>query len=445
MKLIIRIPNNNIPERKYIIYVLINQFLKLSPNISIDTNITDTEIIVNNSKIIFKDYFFSNNPEKLSYLKFENIPKNLSFLKTNKFSEQINIPIIYGKDFISEKNNEIICHIDIFASSFFMLTRWEEILLSKDKYSRCDENEMLVIKQDIYNRPIVNEYTELLRGMIEYISKQTIPITQEYKLKITHDVDAIYRYDSIKKYIKAIAGDILYRKNPFLVFKTTYDFIKSSINKKNDPYNTFDFLINTSNEFNLKSHFYFIPSNLGELDARYTLQSNKVNKIIEHIKNKKHIVGLHGSWNGYNNDEIFENELHRFKPHEIYEGRQHYLRFENPKTWQIWENNNLKIDSTLGFSAKNGFRCGTCYEFRVFDVINRKILNLIEQPLIFMDTASVQTNTYSVKAISDELKNLSSIVKKYKGTFIFLWHPNNLNNEWQELAKNYKMFIKTII
>lgn len=39
----------------------------------------------------------------------------------------------------------IYCGADIFASSFFMLTRREELVINKkDQYGRCDENEMLV-------------------------------------------------------------------------------------------------------------------------------------------------------------------------------------------------------------------------------------------------------------------------------------------------------------
>ena len=53
-------------------------------------------------------------------------------------------------------------------------------------------------------------------------------------------------------------------------------------------------------------------------------------------------------------------------------GRQHFLRFEVPTTWQIWEDANMEWDSTMGYADKKGFRCGTCYSYGVFKYIDKE-------------------------------------------------------------------------
>jgi hypothetical protein len=122
--------------------------------------------------------------------------------------------------------------------------------------------------------------------------------------------------------------------------------------------------------------------------------------------------------------------------------RQHFLRLQIPQTWQIIEQNQIKFDSTLGYSNSAGFRAGTCYEFRIFDIIKRKTLELIEFPLIAMDTAIFNNIDNKTEIISHFLE-MKQIVKKYKGNFVFLWHNNNFNSfEWYKYSNDYeKIFI----
>jgi len=78
-----------------------------------------------------------------------------------------------------------------------------------------------------------------------------------------------------------------------------------------------------------------------------------------------------------------------------------------------------------------GFRCGVCYEYSVFDILNRKRLNLKEKPLIVMEGSFVtyQPNT-TPKEMENKIKNLISEVKKYNGEFVYLWHNSSFYGSW---------------
>ena len=441
--MIIKIPNNNIPERKYIIDVLFSEFFGI--DCEIETYDGKNYIIkFHDKEIEIKDAFFDNFREELSYLKKENIPEKVIFSE-NQFIPEANIPIIYGNSDIEVAENKIFCGIDIFASSFFMLTRWEEYVISeKDKHGRTPDELQLSIRNNFHERPLVNEYLEMLRNMFRFLGIE-IENKHQYKAKITHDVDFFARYDKFTKLIKAFVGDIFKRKKLKRAVNTVKTYFQIKKGKSNDPYDTFDYLMNLSEKIGLKSRFYFIPTVNGEEDAQYNINNEAVVKTMQKIKSRGHIVGIHGAYRSYNSEDLFHKELKRFPEGiKITEGRQHYLRFDNPETWQIQQNAGLKFDGTMSFINHIGFRAGTCYEYALFNILTRKKLVLKERPLIFMEQAA--RKKYPDKELFfSKFAILRNRVKKYEGNFVILWHNNNFNiDEWEDYKEIYEHIIRTL-
>jgi len=124
----------------------------------------------------------------------------------------------------------------------------------------------------------------------------------------------------------------------------------------------------------------------------------------------------------------------------LFFGRAHFLRFEIPTTWQIWEDAKMQWDSSLSYADKEGFRCGVCYEYSVFNILTRKKLDLKEKPLIVME-GSFSTYQPNIKADEMEVKitTLINRVKQYNGDFVFLWHNSSFNTyEWKKYQNIYK-------
>jgi len=90
---------------------------------------------------------------------------------------------------------------------------------------------------------------------------------------------------------------------------------------------------------------------------------------------------------------------------EITEGRQHYLRFSVPETWQNWEDAGLKVDSSMNYAGYEGYRCGTASAFPVFNVKTRRQLKLLERPMVLMDTNPIMHN---FNDISKDYKEVNS-------------------------------------
>lgn len=429
----ILIPNTFVPERLYIIDVILNEFLGIDYNSEI-YNGKDYELqFENNFKITVKDFFWSNIDEKNGYQLQKYIPTNIEFY-SNENCPEPNMPIIYGKPEIQFSDKSITCYIDIFASSFFMLTRWEEaVYKQKDKYQRFPDILSLAQKFNFFSRPIVNEYTELLWNLLQkagYLQPRKI---HKYEVIPTHDIDFLLKFNNLYSLTKAIAGDIIKLKSFKRAWKTVLDYRKIKLHKKNDPFDTFDYLMDISEHYNTKSHFYFIPGKLGEKNINYNILSQKTINIIKHIQNRLHLVGMHASFGSYKNLEQMKKEKERLHQivENIEESRQDYLRFENPTTWQFLNQVGIKIDSTLGFANTNGFRAGTCYIYSVFDIINRKKLQIKEMPMIFMEQAGIRSNP-NVEHFKSNILHLKEKVRKYNGKFVILWHNNNIRNPYFE-------------
>lgn len=431
-------PYNFEPEKKYIIDILLSEFLGLSYELQF-VNTSDYQIIINNKKIVFKDIFFMNFTEDAGYLNKQNIPENIRFTK-NEFIVEDDIPVIFGTNEFLVSNN-IFCGIDIFASSFFMLTRWEEFaIIQKDAHNRFPCELSLAQKNNFHHRPVINEYVEMLWNMLKHIGCNKKRKQHKFEIIPTHDIDFFRQFPTFSKGIKNVLGDLIKRKSITLAFDTFKRFIQTKFFKKKDPFDTFNLLMDISEKHNLKSHFYFIAGRVGEEDVHFNFTTDEVKKTIKQIHERGHIVGIHGGYSSYDEVEQFQKEIKRFEQFDvkITEGRQHFLRFKNAHTWQIHEQCKVKYDSTIGYTNTSGFRAGTCYEYPVFDIINRQQLNLIERPLIFMETVSQKK--YSKPAdFKNQLLSLKSTVQKYNGQFVVLWHNSNINSLlWQKYFSFYK-------
>ena len=412
MNLIIKIPNNNIPERRYILDVLFKEFLGLDFTLEVGSN--DYEIILpNQKKLIIKDTFFNKYPSDLEYLHIKNIPKSIK-------------------------------ELDIFSASFFMLTRWEEYVnKNRDTYNRFPAIESLAHREGFLDRPIVNEMLEELRLQLLSLDSSLEFKQKKYELVLTHDVDEIRFWKSKKQLFRLIIGDIVKRKDISLVIDRIREYYEVSKGYIKDPYDTFDWLMEQSENIGVQSRFYFMSGGITQYDNRYDIKQQK--QLIEKIKSRGHIIGIHPSYNAYNDFEQFKKEkelLEKVCECNIDEGREHYLRFEVPTTWQIWEDNGMSIDSTCGYADKEGFRCGTGDKFSVFNILTREKLKLKERPLIYMDDNRAKGNRILDKNLL--VQNILNLIKKCqhsRSKCTILFHQSIFATE----EINYKEVYETVI
>ncbi|MDF1576020.1 MAG: hypothetical protein P1P86_12605 [Bacteroidales bacterium] len=187
----IQIPNNNVPEREYIIDAIFTGYLGLSYSLHINEAVRDYVVQIHENELAIKDSFFSSYPAPLSYQVREALPERIGFA-SNVFTTEKDIPVIYGNDEIVETENTIIVGIDIFASAFFMLTRWEEYVHERrDEHARFKGEDSIAFQYGFLHRPVVNEYVEMLWNLMRRMGYQGRRVERSFELFLTHDVDAL--------------------------------------------------------------------------------------------------------------------------------------------------------------------------------------------------------------------------------------------------------------
>jgi hypothetical protein len=204
-----------------------------------------------------------------------------------------------------------------------------------------------------------------------------------------------------------------------------------------DINNTYDYLMDKSEAKSLKSAFYFMASCLNKkYDSNYSLQDPWIRQLLQRIHHRGHEIGLHPSYDTFQDPQKTSEELQFLQKicqdeniqQEKWGGRQHFLRWEAPATWRNWDIAGLDYDSTLGFADRSGFRCGTCYDFRVYDIQERRQLKLRERPLIVMEGTLLGENYLGLDhdLAWTQIRRLIAACQLFSGEFVLLWHNSHL-------------------
>lgn len=408
----------SLPEKKYVFHVLLKEFLGLDFTTK-QTDIEQTIVELNNSsQIIFNNDFFNSLNNSYSSSKLPKLPIQIE-------SDFGTVTSLYGTSKLKISKNKIHCGGDIIASTFFMLTRWEEMLKTKrDKHNRFPASESYAHKNNLLLRPIVNEYVEFFWKILRHLGLRETRLKKNFTIIPTHDVDLPKMWWNVKDFYTSLLGALVKRRS-IEEFKHLINLYSQKKIKKKDPFDTFDQLMDLSEKNGLTSHFFFMSGGTSNKDNFYKISHPFVKSLIRKIRKRGHKIGFHPSYNSYNNLELFKKEknlLEEVAEQEINFGRQHFLRFDVTKTWSIWNDANMKWDSTISFADHVGFRSGVCYPFSTYDLLNRKKLDLIERPLIVMDGSLVTYQKSNLKKSIQLVQVLKSRVKNYNGEFVFLWH-----------------------
>lgn len=438
----IHVNSKNISEKKYTLEILLGEFLGLQFNFinDLDDNTYQIEL-PNGNVLMLNDYFWSETKGELDYLNKRYLPNEIKFLNSQFCFEQ-NLPVLYGKPEIKIENGKISCEVDLIAGAFLFLSRWEEYVSEDlDEHGRFRYKNSLACKFNLVHRPVVDEYTEFLWNMLKYLNPELERKERYYTPIITHDIDSPLRLMNLRMLRNSFFRNLLKRKNFMNAFRDIPVYLLNKINPKFDLGYSYDILMNASEAIGVKSNFFFINSPRTKYDPGYDNSSKIMQEIFNKIKFRGHIIGIHASYYSTENPDIWKNEyleLCEKTDTKIKNGRHHYLRFRVPYTWQIWEDNDLETDHTLGFAEMEGFRCGTSFSYSVFNFLTRKKLKLKESPLIFMEVSVTEYQKLDMPdQFRQKLENIVNIVKKYNGQFVFLYHNSFFDTRFLTLDRYY--------
>lgn len=432
MRLIVRTAPVFQREKEYIINVVFEHFLGIEVQILWDAQEPDYAISIegeDTAPLVLRNDLLSAKNEH-NWLKPEMLPQLplcTLYVESSALYEadRKSIKVLYGNA------GEGLSGVDFLGSIFFCISLFEECVGKEvDRFERYLYTQSVLYQEDLLARPIVNEYLELLYAFL----KRHLPGLQRkersYSVVLSHDIDSPFANNyGWWNFLRSCGADIIIRRSPSLFFKRVS--AKLSGNFRQDPHFTLEYLMNVSEQNGLQSTFNFIPIHGGGgINGCYDIDSDWFREIVLQIEERGHYVGVHPSFDTYLNAEKVKAEFEKLRSvcakaglrQKVWGGRQHYLRFKNPDTWRNWATMGADYDSTVGSESYLGFRAGTCYEYPVFDLIERRRLELIEYPLIVMDVAAFKMGSF--ENYSEQIVSLAKKVRFYKGNFTLLYHNN---------------------
>ena len=238
------------------------------------------------------------------------------------------------------------------------------------------------------------------------------------KVCLSHDID---RTKKTYQYLTKIISSLL-KGN----FKGVKNQLLSLLEKK--PYWTFNEFIEIEQKYGIKSTVFFLnetikfkiskPKTFKLAFGRYNILDKKIKEIIKLLDSQGWEIGVHGSYNSYNDKELLSKEkqvLENIVGHPIIGIRQHYLNL-NDNTWLYQKELGFKYDSSWGFTNNIGFKEDKYLPFKPFND------DFTVFPLVIMDTCFMSTSNKW-----DQFEKLLDICEAKNSVLVINFHQHVFN------------------
>ncbi len=335
---------------------------------------------------------------------------------------------------------------DIFAASFYLLSRYEEYLPhQKDMYGRYAYENSIAFKNNFLHLPLINVWLENLKKELHLKFPGLQFIKNEFQFIPTYDIDIAWSYSN-KGFFRNAGGflkDLFAGRWSKLTKRTN---VLSG--KQKDPFDAYNWMDALHEKHNLKP-FYFFP--VAEKTSKYDKNISPYNFEYRDLIKKcssKYKIGLHPSWQSGDEKVLTGSEkkiLGKITGQMIENSRQHFIRFTLPETYRQLIRYEIKNEFSMGYGSINGFRASVASPFYWYDLEKEETTQLRVHPFCFMDANSFFEQKLTPKQALIEIKDYYNSVKSVNGKMITIWHnpffgTDDLFAGWKDVYEEFVMY-----
>ncbi len=253
---------------------------------------------------------------------------------------------------------------DLFAASFYLLSRYEEYLPhKKDIYGRYAHENSLAYKEGFLDQPLINTWMQEFKKALKKTFPPLIFHHQPFSFVPSYDIDLAWSYKH--KGIRRNAGGFLHS----ILNANWQGFqnrLKVLLGRSKDPFDSYDWLNQLHEKFELKPYYFFLVAEKnGKFDKNISPLKRPVKELIRD-HSSKYQAGIHPSWKSGDDPSILKREidlLQKITGNSILQSRQHYIRFTLPVTFRRLIENGIQFDYSMGYGSINGFRASVASPF----------------------------------------------------------------------------------
>tara|TARA_B110000305_G_scaffold236882_1_gene299130 strand:+ start:40304 stop:41572 length:1269 start_codon:yes stop_codon:yes gene_type:complete len=309
---------------------------------------------------------------------------------------------------------------DLVASVFYVLTRMEEYnCYSYDDHDRFPFSHSILKKYEWVEQAVCDRWAsyiivdllkvEVVKSKVEIIPTFDIDNTYAFKLKSGKR----RALSKLKDVVKLDAKRITKRK--------------SVENGEKDPYDTFDKIIEVGKQFSGVKVFWLTASE-GSKDRNVPIGNIQHRKLIKRVAQSVE-VNIHPSYGSFLNASQVMSErdgLESITGSSIVRSRQHFLRFQLPKSYRDLIDAGIRNDYSMGFAENVGFRSGTARAHNWFDLERNEVTELTLHPFAYMDGTLLEYMSLTPEESKRRIQKLYAEIQNFGGDFIFLWHNETI-------------------
>jgi len=313
-------------------------------------------------------------------------------------------------------NKDSILPFDVFAASFYLVTRYEEYLpYVKDEHGRFQARDSLAFQNGFLEKPIVNIWAQHVERLLKehYPGLKTKERTFKYVPSI--DINAAYAIRS-KGMIRSVGGYLKLAGE--LKIKNMWAQARVILGMQQDPIDTYKEQLELQKKYDLQTIYFILFANYGHNDKNISINNRRFQVLIKSLADYCK-VGLHSSFSSIKDPDLLQIEVERLSKvlnREITKVRQHFLVLNMPVTYRNMVNLDIHEDYSMGYVNQPGFRAGIANAFNFYDLDLDVETNLCIHPfaILNLDPQVDASPMEQIKQISDE-------VKKVNGTLISMW------------------------
>ncbi|WP_282032161.1 polysaccharide deacetylase family protein [Winogradskyella eximia] len=309
---------------------------------------------------------------------------------------------------------------DIFAASFYLLSRYEEYLPHvKDEYGRFLASESLAYKQKFLNQPVVDIWAYKLKDVLaKRFPDYKFPV-RSYKVQPVIDVPMAY-YFKHKGLLRIIGGTL----NDLRRFKLKQLYFRYLVlfGFKRDPYDTFKWVIRKQNSYNFKFIVLFLIGDYSTYDKNINTNKKEFVSLIKSVADYCD-VGIKASYLALDDVSILKKEkikMEAITHTDLKVVRHSFSKLNLPISYRNLVELEINQDYSMGYIDTLGFRAGTCTPFQFYDLDYEVQTPLQINPYQCLDYALLKYNSELDK--TEHLQKIIREVKAVNGTFIPVFH-----------------------
>lgn len=354
------------------------------------------------------------------------------------------IPLLFGepREEWSADGSQLIIHADLLASTYFLISRYEEMYRrsERDSYGRFPGKSSLPYRAGFLHRPIIDEYGEALRQILletGIAERHNLRLEERPKtfsrVNLTHDLSRPYNYRGWRSFLRAWLKQ---KKSPLEAARLSFSA------DVEDDYFTFPKFLkwdrNTCDSLgrDRSDIFLFIrmPSRHPLDKPYYSLHSLYLRRILSIAAKHKVLLALQCSYAAGHQSELIIKERHQFE--KAFRQRPRGLRHNKltscePEDLLQAYVSGFRNDYSMGYADVVGFRLGTCRPVKFINPNTRLLTELILHPLVLRDLTLSDQRYMALEQDEAEriAHDLIRTTARYNGELTLLWHNDLLSQK----------------